>query len=408
MRLKTLVLTVAALAVLTAIVAFVRRPAPAPSADPRLGQPVVEASIAEKAAKLHLSDAGKSVDLVREADGTWRVTSYYDLPADFQKLSRLVGDLNEAKLQRLVTTNPERIARLEFKDTQIALRDAADKELVALTLGKHADTGGRFVRFGDETKAYLANLNAWLDSEAKNWADAELLHLKPDDIAKIELAFPEENTAVTLSRAKKEDTWTAAPAPEGQRLNAGKVASTLSSLASLRFTDTKAPDDPAVAAAKAHERTLKLTTFDNKTYTVTFARTPEQKKLKPPAPSADGKSGPAALGSVSDLAKKETSAATSADSSKSETPNADASAQPKPLEPEYETIPAGPVFVSVASSDTNAPINAEMKKRAFQVSDYVYTGLPQKAADLFEPAPTPPPPAPAKADGKPADAPKKE
>lgn len=406
MRLKNLVITVAALAVLAAIVAFVRRPAPPPSTDPRLGQPVVASNVAEQAAKLHLADNGKSVDLARQSDGTWRVTSYYDLPADFQKLSRFVGELHDAQLQRLVTTNPERIARLEFKDTKIELRDAADKPLAAVTLGKTAETGGgRFVRFDDEQKAYLANLNVWLDPEPKNWADAELLHLKPEDIAKIELSFPDSSGPVTLSRAKKEDTWTSPQTPAGQRLNAGKVASTLSSLASLRFTDTKAPDDSAVTAAKAHERTLKLTTFDNKTFTVAFARTPEQKKLKPPAPSADGKSGPAALGSVTDLAKKETTASTSADSAKSETPNAESSTKPKPLEPEYETIPAGPVFVSVASSDANAPINAEMKKRAFEVSDYVYTGLPQKPADLFEAAP---PPAPAKPEAKPAEAPKKE
>lgn len=396
MKLRTLVLTVAALAVLTAIVAFVRRPAPPTTSDPRIGQPVVESAAAEKAAKLHLSDNGKIVDLARDASGTWRVTSYYDLPADFQKLGRLVGDLHDAQIQRLVTTNPDRIARLEFKDTKIELSDTSGQSLLSLTLGKNAETGGRFVRYADEKKAYLANLNAWLDAEPKNWADAELLHLKADDIAKIELTFPDNSSPVTLTRAKKEDTWTSPQTPDQQRLNAGKVASTLSSLASLRFTDTKANDDPAVAAARKHERTLKLTTFDNKTYTVTFARTPEEKKLKPPTPSADGKSGPAALGSVTDLAKNETPAADSSGNPKPGTPNSESAAQPKKLEPEYETIPAGPVFVSVSSSDANAPINAEMKKRAFEASDYVFTGLPQKAADLFEPAP-PSPPAPAKA-----------
>jgi hypothetical protein len=32
-----------------------------------------------------------------------------------------------------------------------------------------------------------------------------------------------------------------------------------------------------------------------------------------------------------------------------------------------------------------------MAKRAFQIADYTFTSLPQKSADLFEPAPPPPP-----------------
>ena len=41
-------------------------------------------------------------------------------------------------------------------------------------------------------------------------------------------------------------------------------------------------------------------------------------------------------------------------------------------------------------------MNTAMQKRAYQISDYVFTGLPQKADELFEPAP-PPAPAPAPA-----------
>ena len=73
----------------------------------------------------------------------------------------------------------------------------------------------------------------------------------------------------------------------------------------------------------------------------------------------------------------------------------------KPLAPEFETVPAGPVFVSVAHSDgATAPVNAMMQKRAFQISDYTFTGLPQKAEEMFEPAPPPPPPAPPATDEK--------
>jgi hypothetical protein len=373
MKLKTLIVSVLVLAALSVVAFIARRPAPPPSADARVNQPLVERAAIEKAAKLKLSDTGKTVELVRQTDGSWRVASYYDLPADFGKLSGFVSSLTDAKLQRLVTSSAERIGRLEFKDTKIELLDAADKAVFSVTLGKNAEVGGgRYVRFGDEQKAYLANLTAWLDAEAKNWANSELINVKADDIAKIEIPFA-EGGPVTLTRAKKEDAWTSEQTPAGQRIKADKVSTVLSSVGAIRFSDTTAPEDANAAAARANQRTFRLTTFDNKTISVALGRKPEEKKLKPPA--ADTKAGPAALGSVADLAKKD-------DAKK---------ADDKPLAPEFETIPAGPVFAFISSSEASAPVNAAMQKRAYQISDYVFTGLPQKADELFEPAPAPAP-----------------
>ena len=398
MKLKTLVVTVLVLAALSLGVYIARRPEAPKSTDPRINQALADRAMIEKAQKIRISDAGKTVELVRQSDGTWRDASYFDLPVDFNKLSGFVGNLTDAKLQRLVTTSADRIGRLEFKDTKIELLDAADKALVTLVLGKNAEVGGgRYVRFGDEQKAYLTNLSAWLDTEAKNWANSELLNLKADDIAKIEIPFP-EGGPVTVSRAKKEDAWTADKTPADQKVKADKVSSVLSSVGNIRFSDTTAPDDPNVAPAKANLRTFKLTTFDNKTITVAMGRKPEEKKLKPPAPAADGKSGPAALGSVSDLAKK-------AEKKEGEPAAAEEKKDDKPLAPEYETIPAGPVYVFITHSDASAPVNAAMQKRAYQISEYTFTGLPQKPEDLFEPAPPPAPaasttPAPAPGEAK--------
>lgn len=390
MKLKTLVVTVLVLAALSLGVYIARRPAAPKLADARLNQPLVDRATIEKAQKLRLTDAGKTVELVRQPDGTWRVVSYHDLPVDFNKLSGFVGNLTDAKLQRLVTSSADRIGRLEFKDTKIELFDAADKPLLSLVLGKNAEVGGgRYVRFGDEQKAYLTNLSAWLDTEAKNWANAELINIKPEDIAKVEIPLA-EGGPVTLSRARKEDPWTSESAPANQKVKSDKVASVLSSIANIRFSETTAPDDPSVAPAKANLRTFKLTTFDNKTITVAMGRKPEEKKLKPLAPSTDGKSGPAALGSVADLAKSA--------KKDGEAGNGDEKKDDKPLAPEFETIPAGPVYAFITHSDASAPVNAAMQKRAYQISEYTFTGLPQKADELFEPAP-----APASADAAPGE-----
>lgn len=384
MRIKSLAATTATLAAVSGLVWFLNRPLPPPSADSRIGQPLASTRVIEQAAKLRISDQGKSVTVVRQADGSWRVPGYYDMPADFSKITGLIGNLTEAKIERLVTSNAERIARLEFKDTKIDLLDSADHELWSVTLGKTPDAGGgRFVRFGPEPKAFLASLNAWLDTEPKNWANSELLSLKADDIAKIEIPFA-EGGAVTVTRAKKDEAWTSAKTPAGQKVKADRISSLLSSLGSLRFTETTDLTDAGFAAAKANERRFKLETFDHKVIQISLGRKPEEKKLKPPAPSTDGKTGPASLGSIADLGK-------AAAQPKGEEKKAD---DTKPLAPEYETIPAGPVFFTVVHSDgEKSPVNALMAKRAFQISDYTFTGLPQKPDELFEAAPPPPPPA---------------
>jgi hypothetical protein len=370
MKLKSLLIVIACLAVASAVAYWLKRPSAPPAADARLGQPLAASATVEKATGFTLSDGGKSVELARNADGVWVVSNYHDLPADFSKLSRLVGDLTGTKIERLVTTNANLIARLEFKDTKLALKDGAGAGLWAVTLGKNAENGGRFVRFGDENKAYLARLNAWLDAEAKNWADSGLVKLQSDDVARFEITFAEGGT-VTASREKKEDAFTAVNPPAGRRLKTATLTTLLNSMTSLRFSDTTAPDDPEARDARAHAHTIKLTTFDGKTVTIALGRRPERVTVKKPDPApVDG--GPAAI--IGDVAAG---------------PTPDTAAVEKILEPVTETTPAGQPFVVVASSDPSAPINAAMAKRAFKVADYTFSNLPKSVDDLYEEEPKP-------------------
>jgi hypothetical protein len=360
MKLRTIVVIVALLAALSVVAHLKNRPQAAPPADARVGKPLLDSDTALKAAGLTVSDQGKKVELTRGADGNWRVASYFGMPADFEKIARLVQDLNEAKVERFVTANPDRFRHLEFKDSTIALDDSSGKEIWSVTLGKTPDSGnGRFIRFGSEPKAYFSGTHVWLDTDAKGWANAQLVSVKADDIARIEIPF-ESGNPVVLSRAKKDSTWTAEGGPAGQKLLAEKVSPILTSLTTLRFSDTTDPKDPASAAAAAHMRTYRLTTFGGQTLSVALGRMPEEKKLKPPVADKDA---------LAALAKAP-----------------DSKAEAKPIVPEYDVIPAGPVFAVVSSSDAKAPVNDLMARRAFEVDEYAFTGLPQKAEELFEPA----------------------
>jgi hypothetical protein len=357
MKLRSLVIGVGLLALLSVAVYLRNRPVAAAVADARVGQPVLGSEVVAQAAGLVVSDQGKKVELAKGADGTWRVTGYYGMPADLEKMSQLVRDLNEAKVERLVTENPERLARLEFKDAYVAVKDAAGKEIWRVTLGKAPDTGnGKFIRFGDEPKAYYSGTRVWLDTDPKGWADSLLPTAKNDEVAglTVELA---DGSRVAVTRAKKDAPWVAAPPPAGQVLNADKVTTLVNSMTNVRFSDTVDKGDPVVAAAAAHPRTVTLQTFGGRTITITLGRKPEEKKLKP------------VVADSSPIAK---------------TP--DGKPDAKPVLPEYDTVPAGPVVVTIASLPATA-VDALMKLRAFEVDDTTFTGLPQTASDLFDPAP---------------------
>ena len=386
MNLRTLTLTVAILAAACGAIWFLQRPAAPVVTDARVGQAVLAADLATRAAQIHIGDSGKNVTLLRQADGIWRVATYHDLPADFSKLGQLIGDLTDAKIQRLVTSRPERLARLEFKDTTVALLDGDAKELWSVTLGKNADGGGRFLRYGKEEKGYQAGPNIALEAESKNWADPTLLNLKQDEIAAVELGFP-DGTTLAAKRAKKEEPWTATNAPTGKRLKPDRITSALSNLVALRFSDTAAPDDAGVAVAQAHSRTLKLTTFSGETYTVVLGRKPEEKKPKPVSPNG----APATVAGVADPGNNVALSTIPAPGSPRP-----ATVPPKPAEPEFETIPAGPVYAFIGSSYDKAAINDLMKRRAFQIGEWTFNGLPTNSAELWEDLPpSPPEPKPA-------------
>ncbi|HEX2101746.1 MAG TPA: DUF4340 domain-containing protein, partial [Candidatus Synoicihabitans sp.] len=340
------------------------------------GQPLLSAADAEKAARLTIADEGKTVEVVRQPDGTWQVASFHQLPADFNKLTRFVKDLTEAKIERLVTRNPESIARLQFKDTAITLADAEGTEIWSVHLGKNAEGGGRFVRFGDEAKAYLSRLATWLDTTPRNWADSSLLAVKPEQVARFELSLPEGGSLIG-ERAKADEPFTAPGLPEGQQLRKSSVDAMLSSLTSLRFSDTTAPDDADAVAARAHERTVKLTTFDGATVTIALGRKPEQTVVKTAEPKPET-SGPAAMvGSLTGEVKPEEAGPA------------------KVAETTTETIPAGPVFAQVTGDPKLAKLSGAASAVAFKVSDYVFTSLPKSVSELTEPKPAPAPtPAP--------------
>ncbi len=370
MNTKTLAIAVVILAALAGLAAFLNRPAPPPAADPLVGQTLLAAETANTVQSLTITQGDQSVTVSRTPDAdTWQVESYHHLPATVSKLRSFVQSLTTAKVQRVVTRNPERAARLDLGSASVQLTTTSG-DTWSIDLGKTAERGGRYLRFGDsaDAPAYLADFAGYLDPTAKNWADTKLVAAGRDDIASLTLTFPDE-ASLTLTRESATADWTAADLPEGQQLKASAISSLLSTLGNLRFTDTTAPDDTDAVDAAAHTRTVTAQTFAGDTFTVTLGRRPEQTVAKAPTTPAD----PVAA------TQEMLAAATNG----SEPKSAD-----EVVEDLTETIPAGPTFATVTGPTAVAPLAAHRDTLAFKVSDYSFTSLPADHAVLLEPTPT--------------------
>ena len=398
MKLKTLVIVVALLAAASAVVFWRnRQPQTDTAADPRVGQSLVERKTLEPVRSVSFTSEGKTVAVIADAAGkTWTVPDYFGLPADFSKLATFIESLQTAKVSRFVTSSPERLERLGFGNDKIELRDSAGKALWSVTLGKNADAGGRFVRFGDEKKGYLADLTAYLDTTPKNWAQTQLLNLKVEDVTAVELKFA-DGSSFACKRPAQGTGWTSEGLPDGKEVKASSIESLLSQLTSLRFTETTEPAAPEAGAAREHAQTSAITLKDGTAYTIALGRKPA-----PPAPAPT----PAPKPDVSADSSVEGLGAKSEASAKAETPNA--KPETAPTTPPPPTPQPGPVFAFISANRETDPINGLMQKRAFQVGEYVFTSLPANRDALLQDRPAPPPaaaPAPIPAPAKPETAP---
>ena len=356
MRLRPLLTTLAILVPTAGAVWWLQRPAPpAQSADARLGQRVADPASLTSATRVRFKALGKTAELTRTTDGRWTIAASDTapaLPADASRLTRFASDLVSPKVERLVTENPSRIATLEFDATAVTFLDATGKSLLELDLGKTADGGGRFIRYGSEAKAYLARLNASIDADPANWRDTALVSLKSEEIASLTFAFPGA-APVVITRPDAKTGWTSPATPAGQQVKTATVTTQLTNLTGLRYTQVAPTLDPAVIAARVLTRDMTLTTFDGRSVKLTLGRAPEAPKpAKPATTPAEGSTPP-----------------------------------PEP------PAPPRPVYAEVTDSKPDAILAAAAKTHAFQIGEWIHTGLPAASADLFEPVPTPPAPA---------------
>ena len=350
MKVKSLALAVGALGVLTAAAWFFTRDTGGPAVDARLGQPLLDSATIAKTAEFFLRSGGAEVTLTGVDPAGFKagtVKEYHGMTADYAKFARAIEDLtkSEAKISRLVGTTAERIEKLGFAGDRIELRGQDGTALWTLHLGSSPEKGGRFVKFGDESKAYLSGFNGWLDGTPKNWADAALIGAKSEDVVGIEVRLPAGGT-LTATRVDGKGVWKCQDLADGETLKDSEWTSLAGKLAGLRFMDTRDPEPLETIAARPTARSYVITLADGRRFTITASQR-QDPQPEPPAPAVEGATPPAP--------------------------------QPQPAD------------IFVVSSRADDPVNALMARRSFQVAEWTFTSLPTTREALINPAPAPAP-----------------
>ena len=208
-------------------------------------------------------ELGGKLTLAASADG-WKVESLHGYPADREKIAENLMKLTELKVGQVAH------GRKLGAETAVTLKDAAGKELAALTLGdKHTRKAkgqaamygggypdGRYVAFAGETVLVKDTLDAF-DGDVKQWCNTRIASIPSSDVTAVSYAHGQE--LVELEKGTN-STWTLKGLTAKEELDTSKTYSLDSALSYLDFN--------AIADPKLTEAELGFAT--GFVYTVTY------------------------------------------------------------------------------------------------------------------------------------------
>ena len=195
-------------------------------------------------------EVGDKLALAASADG-WKVESLHGYPADREKIAENLMKLADLKVGQVAR------GRKLGAETKVSLKDAAGKELAALTLGdKHTKkaTGqaamygggypdGRYVGFDGETVLVKDTLDAF-DGETRQWCDTRIAAIPSSDVQAVKYAHGGE--VVELTKGTN-SVWTLKGLTDKEELDTSKTYSLDSALSYLDFN---AVADPKLTEAE--------------------------------------------------------------------------------------------------------------------------------------------------------------
>ncbi len=237
-RTVTFFLVAVSCVAITALAAFVRRPA-AIEEYGKMGQEFYAAFDPTTATSLEVfaydtKNGVQEFSVQRQDNGRWVIPSHYDYPADaVEKLAKTAASMIGIKRGAMVTrwaadharygvVDPDQqqmaVKDLEGAGKRIRLRGEDDATLTDLIIGNKAEDkpGQYFVRKPEEDEVYIADLDIDLSTKFADWINTDLLELDAFDLRHVTLnnySFDElqgtltNSVQTTLNRDTGSDPW---------------------------------------------------------------------------------------------------------------------------------------------------------------------------------------------------------
>lgn len=159
-------------------------------------------------------------DFTLKRDGEdWYLPDYYNYPANFDEVKRMLIDLSEAEIVERKTSDPEQYAVLGVEGPDPAVPGGEslqvsllqEEETVAgLILGEPREVtvaaGPKqfYVRRAGEEQSWLAEGYLQINPVMLNWIQSEIINLARERIARVEIIQPDGETAVIVNLGKKD------------------------------------------------------------------------------------------------------------------------------------------------------------------------------------------------------------
>lgn len=273
MRNRTLLLSTLALGLVALALVFTHRETPPPPEAPRA---LVPAELLADLRAIEVTANGKTARVERAETG-WIVPARFGLPVDADnRLRPLLQSLRSAKVHRILTADPRRLARLGLEGSLVRL-EGADGKSWSAEFGRTTDDGlGAAIRLVGAKEALATNFLGYLEGDPANWIDPVLFAAKPEEVRALALTFPDGST-LRIERAKSGDAFQGA---EPKLLAAAEEI--LGALVTVRVADAVARDDREAVAALAKPLVAEITLWSGATVTVRVAKAAGGKAEEPP------------------------------------------------------------------------------------------------------------------------------
>ncbi|MEX1200807.1 MAG: DUF4340 domain-containing protein [Methylophaga sp.] len=163
--------------------------------------------------KLTFQGREGNFSLTRDEGEDWTVDDYYNYPADFDLVKRMLIDLADARILEAKTDDPalHAVLGLDTDGEALEIKMLNDDEIIAgVVLGKTRDvtvqTGPRqtYVRRSGEEQAWLAEGYLQISPVMLNWIDGEIINVARERIARVDIIQPNGDTATLINLGEKD------------------------------------------------------------------------------------------------------------------------------------------------------------------------------------------------------------